>query len=55
MKKIALFFVAALLMTACNSRQNEAIVQKSSSGKTLEVLVAADKGRLSKQDHARRD
>lgn len=48
MKRIALFFVAALLMVACNNRQNDAILKKSSSGKTLEVLVAADKGRLSK-------
>lgn len=48
MKRIALFFAAALLMVACNNRQNDAILKKSSSGKTLEVLVAADKGRLSK-------
>ncbi len=48
MKRIALFFAAALLVVACNNRQNDAILKKSSSGKTLEVLVAADKGRLSK-------
>ena len=48
MKRIALFFAAALLMVACNNRQNDAILKKSSSGKTLEVLVAADKGRLTK-------
>ena len=48
MKRIALFFSFSLLMVACNNRQNDAILKKSSSGKTLEVLVAADKGRLSK-------
>ena len=35
---------ALLLLTACHSRQNEAIMKKSSSGKTCEVLLAADKG-----------
>ncbi len=44
MKKIIFIMVAALMVVACNSRQNEAIVKKSSSGKTLEVLMAADKG-----------
>ena len=34
---------AALLLASCHSRQNEAIVKKSSSGKTCEVLLAADK------------
>lgn len=48
MKKFVLFFAAAMLLVSCHSRQNEAIVQKSSSGKTLEVLMAADKGRLTK-------
>ena len=36
-------FAALLLLTACHSRENEAIVKKSSSGKTCEVLLAADK------------
>lgn len=44
MKKILFAFFAVLLFAACNSRQNEAILKKSSSGKTLEVLMAADKG-----------
>ena len=48
MKKIVFIVSVVLLLAACNSRQNEAIVQKSSSGKTLEVLVAADKGHLTK-------
>ena len=34
---------AVLLLTACQSRENQAIVKKSSSGKTCEVLLAADK------------
>ena len=34
---------AVLLLTACHSRQNEAIMKKSSSGKTCEVLLAADR------------
>lgn len=34
---------ALLLLTSCHSRQNEAIMKKSSSGKTCEVLLAADK------------
>lgn len=40
-------FAAALLLTACHSRQNEAIVKKSSSGKTCEVLLAADRSTYS--------
>lgn len=36
-------FAALLLLTACHSRQTEAIMKKSSSGKTCEVLLAADK------------
>ena len=34
---------AVLLLTSCHSRQNDAIMKKSSSGKTCEVLLAADK------------
>lgn len=48
MRKVILFLSAVVLLTACNNRQNEAIVQKSSSGKTLEVLLAADKGQMAK-------
>lgn len=44
MKKILFVLSAVLFFAACNSRQNEAILKKSSSGKTLEVLMAADKG-----------
>lgn len=44
MKKTTTLMLSALLMlTACHSRQNEAIVKKSSSGKTCEVLLAIDK------------
>ena len=38
---------AVLLLSSCHSRQNEAIVKKSSSGKTCEVLLAADKSTYS--------
>ena len=48
MKKAFLFLSAVVLLAACNSRQNEAIMKKSSSGKTLEVLLAADKGQMMK-------
>ena len=44
MKNVTIMLAAALLLTACHSRQNEAIVKKSSSGKTCEMLLAADKG-----------
>ncbi len=44
MKKLTLIVAAVTLLAACNSRQNEALTQKSSSGKTLEVLMAADRG-----------
>ena len=38
-----IMFAAALLLVGCHSRQNEAILKKSSSGKTCELLLAADK------------
>ncbi len=44
MKNIALFMMMAVLLVSCHSRQNEALTKRSSSGKTLEVLIAADKG-----------
>ena len=44
MKRIAIVMLAAgLLFTACHSRENEAIMKKSSSGKTCEVIVVANK------------
>lgn len=48
MKKILFVLSMVALFAACNNRQNEAILKKSSSGKTLEVLVAADKGHMMK-------
>ena len=36
--------VAALLIAACNSPETKALSKRSSSGKTCEVLIAADKG-----------
>ena len=44
MKRIVFFLSAVMMFAACNSRQNEALTKKSSSGKTNEVLLAADKG-----------
>ncbi|MBQ8704612.1 MAG: DUF4837 family protein [Bacteroidales bacterium] len=44
---VTFMFAALLLLTACHSRQNEAIMKKSSSGKTCEVLLAADKATYS--------
>ena len=35
---------AALLLGACHSRENQALVKKSSSGKTQEMILAADRG-----------
>ena len=44
MKRIVTTMMAiVLLLTACQSRENKALVKKSSSGKTCEVLLAADK------------
>lgn len=44
MKHTMMAVAAAMLLVAgCQSRQNEAIVKKSSSGKTCEVLLAADR------------
>ena len=42
-KTLTTLMAAILLLTACHSRQNEAILKKSSSGKTCEVLLAIDK------------
>lgn len=43
MKKFIIIAVAVLFV-ACGGRQNEALKKKSSSGKTLEVLLVANKG-----------
>lgn len=48
MRRIIFLLTAVMLLASCNNRQNEAIVQRSSSGKTLEVLLAADKGHYAK-------
>lgn len=42
-RNVTIMFAAVLLLTACHSRQNDAIMKRSSSGKTCEVLLAADK------------
>lgn len=44
MKKLFFVLSAVLLLASCNTKQNKALMEKSSSGKTLEVLVAADQG-----------
>lgn len=44
MKKLTLILTVVALLAACGGRQTEAIMKKSSSGKTLEVLMAADQG-----------
>ena len=43
MKHFVMLTVAALLFVGCHNRQNEAIMKRSSSGKTCEVLLAADR------------
>ena len=45
MKRTLIFMLsAALLLGACHSRENQALVKKSSSGKTQEMILAADRG-----------
>ena len=44
MKKTVFLLLAVVLLAACNSPENKALAKRSSSGKTCEVLVAADKG-----------
>ena len=45
MKKISLLMImAVVLLAGCNSPETKALSKRSSSGKTCEVLVAADKG-----------
>lgn len=44
MKKTVFILLAVVLLAACNSPENKALAKRSSSGKTCEVLVAADKG-----------
>ena len=49
MKRFSYVMLLGVLLAACGGQQNDALMQKSSSGKTLEVLVAADKGNYAKQ------
>ena len=44
MKRTVLVLMAAALMVGCNSPENKALSKRSSSGKTCEVLLAADRG-----------
>lgn len=45
MKRLSFFLLAAVtLLAACNSPETKALKKRSSSGKTCEVLVVADKG-----------
>lgn len=44
MKRLFFFLMTVLLVAACNSPETKALSKRSSSGKTCEVLVAADKG-----------
>lgn len=47
MKKIIFLVLVAVIFAACNSPETKALSKRSSSGKTCEVLVAADKGQYS--------
>ena len=40
----AIILLAVVLLASCNSPENKALAKRSSSGKTCEVLIAADKG-----------
>lgn len=44
MKQLVVVLTAVLMLAACNSPETKALTKRSSSGKTCEVLVAADKG-----------
>ncbi len=44
MRHLLIFLSVCWLLFSCGGRQNEALTKKSSSGKTLEVLLVADKG-----------
>ena len=44
MKQLIIMLAAVLTLAACNSPETKALSKRSSSGKTCEVLVAADKG-----------
>ena len=39
-----IILLAAVMLAGCNSPENKALSKRSSSGKTCEVLIAADKG-----------
>lgn len=43
MKRTLILIAATLLLAACGTKKGETLAKKGSSGKTLEVLVAADK------------
>lgn len=43
MRKTFAIVFAVLLLAGCQSRENQALMKRSSSGKTCEVLLAADK------------
>ena len=47
MKHTTLLLVGTLLLASCGGRTNEALTKKSSSGKTQEVLLAANQGQYS--------
>ncbi len=47
MKKLFFVLSAVLLFASCNTKQSKALTEKSSSGKTLEVLLAANQGTYS--------
>ena len=40
----AIILLAVALLAGCNSPETKALGKRSSSGKTCEVLIAADKG-----------
>ena len=44
MRQFFVLMAAVLMVAACNSPETKALSKRSSSGKTCEVLVAADKG-----------
>ena len=52
MKRITLWLAGALLLAACGGRTNEALTKKSSSGKTQELLLAANQGQYSAASRA---
>ena len=43
-RMLTIMLSAAMLLAACNSPETRAITKKSSSGKTQEMILAADRG-----------